>query len=409
MSYLNEKTSQKKKPKTVLVVEDNPETRELLNDILESMGHEMVGVGTSQEALTYLKEHQPNLLLLDYGLPDLTGRELIEILMENNQTIPPFIVFTGQRDEQIAVEMMKLGAKDYLIKDLNFFDLLPEVVNRVFQIIRNEKKLNKAEEELRLHSKILEHLCEGVYLVRASDNTIVYTNPKFEAMFGYEPGEMLGKHVSIVNAPTDQTPKETAKQIHKSLLEYGQWSGEVKNIKKDGTRFWSRATVSNFEHSKFGKVWVNVHQDITERKKAKQELHKSEETFRTIVENVPVLISSFNKKGECTIWNKEAEKQLGYTVEDFHNEKNSQELLYSTEEAGTMRRNIQNRGGGFQRFSSQSERWNHKNTGVGQLRSTQWTHRQYRYRCHKTVGTGRTTTAVTKTGGDGNIGWWNRS
>ncbi len=85
-------------------------------------------------------------------------------------------------------------------------------------------------------------------------------------MFGYDSGELIGKHVSIVNAPTEKTPEETAEEIIQSLKEKETWSGEVLNVKKDGTKFWCHANVSTFDHHEFGEVWISVHEDITEQK-----------------------------------------------------------------------------------------------------------------------------------------------
>ena len=81
---------------------------------------------------------------------------------------------------------------------------------------------------------------------------------------------MIGKEISIVNAPTDKTPKKTTKDIVNVLIKTGEWHGEVENIKKDGTCFWCYANVSLFEYSEYGKVILSVHSDITKRKRLKK-------------------------------------------------------------------------------------------------------------------------------------------
>lgn len=129
----------------------------------------------------------------------------------------------------------------------------------------------KAEEDLRLHSEIIANMSEGVYLIRRNDVVIVYANPKFEQMFGYGPGELVGKHASVVNAPTIKSAKETPEEIMEVVTKTGEWHGEVSNIKKDGTQFWCHANISVFDHSEFGKVLVAVHSDITRRKEAEIE------------------------------------------------------------------------------------------------------------------------------------------
>ena len=131
-----------------------------------------------------------------------------------------------------------------------------------------------AMEELRLYAAIISNMAEGVYLLSVDDCIIRYANPRFEQMFGYDPGEMDGKHVSILNASVDVSPKKRAKQILAVLEESGRWQGEVENIKKDGKRFWCYANVSSFEHARYGKVWISVHTDITARKVAEEQREK---------------------------------------------------------------------------------------------------------------------------------------
>jgi PAS domain S-box-containing protein len=130
----------------------------------------------------------------------------------------------------------------------------------------------QAEETLRLNSEILLNLSEGIYLVRVSDGTIIFTNPQFERMFGYEPGEMIGKHVSILNAPGEQSPEALAKAITEVIVRNGKWSGEVRNIRKDGEVFWSRAIVSAFDHPTHGSIMVAAHEDISEHKRMQDDI-----------------------------------------------------------------------------------------------------------------------------------------
>ncbi len=122
------------------------------------------------------------------------------------------------------------------------------------------------EDALKIQSEILQNMAEGSSLVRVSDGTIVFANPSFEKMFGYEKGELLGKHISNLNAPTDQSPEEIAKEIIEDLTKNKIWKGEVKNIRKDGSIFWSYATVSTFNHNLYGEVWATAQSDVTAKK-----------------------------------------------------------------------------------------------------------------------------------------------
>ncbi|HEB12662.1 MAG TPA: PAS domain S-box protein, partial [Actinobacteria bacterium] len=133
------------------------------------------------------------------------------------------------------------------------------------------------EQGLRLSELTLANMNEGVNLVKADTGTIVYTNPKFEQMFGYERDEMLGKNISVVNAPTDKSPEEVVRETKKALEKKNVWRGEVHNIRKDGTLFWSHATVSTFNHPDYGPVVAAIQEDITERKQAEGDIRRNSE------------------------------------------------------------------------------------------------------------------------------------
>ncbi|HEX8963290.1 MAG TPA: PAS domain S-box protein, partial [Rhodocyclaceae bacterium] len=133
-------------------------------------------------------------------------------------------------------------------------------------IVRDVTERKRTEAALRLHEQMTRKMQEGLTLVRAADGVIVFANPKMEAMFGYAPGELCGKEVSCVNAGTPAAARETAMRIIAALEEFGAWSGEVENRRKDGSIFWCKATVSPFEHPDHGKVWLAIHTDITEQK-----------------------------------------------------------------------------------------------------------------------------------------------
>ncbi|MEE8574436.1 MAG: PAS domain S-box protein, partial [Thermodesulfobacteriota bacterium] len=145
----------------------------------------------------------------------------------------------------------------------------------------------ESEDELKLQSKITTHMAEGVFLVRAADAKIVYANPMFENMFGYGKGELVGKDIAIVNAPTDKSPEETVKEIVTILDKEGHWSGEIKNIKKDGTHFWCHANISAFNHPEHGTVWIAIHTDITERKLLIDRIEESQQMLVSVLDTIP--------------------------------------------------------------------------------------------------------------------------
>ena len=199
---------------------------------------------------------------------DVIGKKVTEVIPGIKESDPDLISIYGKvalTGENTEFELYFEPLEQWL--DVSVYSPAKGYFVTVFENITERKK---AEESLRLQAEIIVNMSEGVYIIRASDGVIVYTNPKLEEVFGYGPGEMVGKHVSIVNAPTEKSPEETANEIIESINRTGGWQGEIQNIKKDGTLFWCYASVAVFDHPVYGEVWIVSHTDITERKQAEE-------------------------------------------------------------------------------------------------------------------------------------------
>ncbi len=201
--------------------------------------------------------------------------------------------------------------------------------------IQNISEHKRTEDQILLQSEILTRMSEAVYLIKKNDALIVYTNPKFEELFGYDHGEMIGKHVSIVNYPTELDPEEKAGEIIKSLDKEGIWRGEIQNIKKDGTPFWCFASVSTLKHSKYGEVIVSIHTDITERKLTQEEFKESAENLRLLLKHTVEAIYGLDTEGNCTFANPACFSFLGYENDDDLIGKNMHNLIHYKLEDGS--------------------------------------------------------------------------
>ena len=130
----------------------------------------------------------------------------------------------------------------------------------------------KTQATLELQSAIVANMSESVNLVQAKDGKLVYMNPNSEQVFGYSTGELIGKHVSILNASTDKKSAEvTANEIMAAIQDQGRWEGEILNIRKNGRKFWTLASVSLFNHPEHGPTLISVQSDISDRKQAELE------------------------------------------------------------------------------------------------------------------------------------------
>ncbi|MFP3868606.1 MAG: PAS domain S-box protein [Desulfobacteraceae bacterium] len=131
----------------------------------------------------------------------------------------------------------------------------------------------QAEEALRTQARILKSMAEGV-TVTDSRGIIIYTNPAFNAMFGYSPGELVGQHSNILNHYPPEENLIVVKEILRQVNSTGVWFGEFHNRKKDGTAFFTSARVSALTVGA-KKLFISVQEDITARKRAEQALRES--------------------------------------------------------------------------------------------------------------------------------------
>jgi two-component sensor histidine kinase len=134
----------------VLIVEDDPGIAELERERLEAVGCACDWAATGRAAREAIDDRRPDLMILDYSLPDMWADELLA-----SGGLPPFLIATGKGDEVTAVRLMRAGARDYVIKDSSFLDELPLVVDRVLRAIATERSL---EERLRENEALLREI-----------------------------------------------------------------------------------------------------------------------------------------------------------------------------------------------------------------------------------------------------------
>ena len=142
-------------PRTVVVVEDDEGVLRLILKQLSRESIRNVGFQDETEALAWIGENRsaPLLLVLDYRLRTMDGKQFLAELSARGIPVP-FLVVTGHGDERVAVELMKLGARDYIVKDARFLDLLPAAVSRTLSVLATEGRIDELEERLRQSQKM---------------------------------------------------------------------------------------------------------------------------------------------------------------------------------------------------------------------------------------------------------------
>jgi len=305
---------------SILIIEDDAGLLELISERIESCGYQTIPIQSAKKAIDWLKEHTAFLIILDYGLPDMNGKEFIAELKINEILVPPFMVCTGQGDERIAVDMMKLGARDYIIKDSMFLEMIPLVVSWAAKIIENENKLKLTEQALiesaQFNKQIITSVKEGIIVY---DRNLIYQvwNPFMENISGLPASEVIGKF------PTDLFPflikSGYLEKLRKTILE--------KNISKIELQFQFPVTGKSGWFSYLIAPMVNTVgevigaittvRDITEQLQAEELLKSSEEQYRTLFENIPIGIGVSDLTGKLIAFNDAMLKPGGYSRDDM--------------------------------------------------------------------------------------------
>jgi two-component system KDP operon response regulator KdpE len=104
-------------PVTALVIDDEPQIRRLLTISLAAVGYRVILANSGQEGLVLAAQHRPEVIVLDLGLPDLTGLEVLKRLREWTQT--PVLILTVQDAEADKIAALDAGADDYVTKPFN--------------------------------------------------------------------------------------------------------------------------------------------------------------------------------------------------------------------------------------------------------------------------------------------------
>jgi PAS domain S-box-containing protein len=319
----------------IIVVEDDVALNTLIQKTLQRNNYQTKGFYTGNETIEWLKDNNgPDiLLLLDYQLYEMSGEQVIKILRKDNIDIP-FVIITGHGDEKTAVEMMKLGAHDYMVKDSNFIDLLPTIVKQVINHLDIENKLyesqialKKSEEKYR---SIFENI-QDVYFEISLKGEILEISPSVENMLAL-------KKEDIILQPL--FPDKNEETVFLELLkDKGYISDYEIYLRKDnGQKLPASFTCKYlYDQNSQPKKIIGTIRNITERKQAEEVIRHSEERYRILAENSSDMISKHNWDRTYLYVSPACTKLLGYIPDELTG-RSAYQLIHP-EDVENIRRN----------------------------------------------------------------------
>jgi PAS domain S-box-containing protein len=309
-------------PRTILVVEDDDGLLKLIVKSLKKSGFNPIGVSTGAQAIEYVVSNRKIILLLDQQLPDMTGRDIINSLNIRNLSVP-FIVMTGQGDERLAVEMMKLGAEDYLVKDTDFLDILPGALDRLYKTIEIEQRLIAAEDALRQSELLLSESQKighiGSWKFDLANNKLIWSDEAFR-IFGIDPKVTEASYEVFLNLvhPDDRIAVDTA-YINSIKENKDSYEIEHRIILHQNNEIRFVLEKCNHQRNKKGIhiQSVGIVQDITESKKAEIALKKMEAMHSKMIANIGDVVVIVDANGLNKYNSPNIEKLFGWLPEDL--------------------------------------------------------------------------------------------
>lgn len=302
--------------RVIFVVEDEEGLSHLLQKNLRREGYHTEGASSGEAALAFVAANRNALMLLDYSLPDMSGRRVVEILTERQLSIP-FIIMTGHADVKVAVEMMKLGARDFVVKDAEFLSVLPAVVKRVVEQLEVAERLAEVESKLLKSEERYHDLIEfaNAGIIVAEGDVITDINKRAEELYGYEKDELIGQ------SPRLLTPEQYWAKHYEVLEEVAKYGRsktsmfEEEGIRKDGTFF--PLEISFSLTGKKNKTVIGVIRDLTERKKRENEIREAKEFLENLFQTSTDAIMVTDAGGYITMVNGAMEGMVGYGREEL--------------------------------------------------------------------------------------------
>src|SRR5919112_1280102 len=309
---------EKTKALRVLNLEDNPLETQLVHTTLKDGGIEceISRVQTRADFAAALESDEFDLILADYSLPAFDGLSALKVAQEIRPEAP-FILVSGAFGEERAIEALKSGATDYVLKQ-RMGRLVP-AVQRALRKAEERTKRKRAEEALQyqlgLTRTITDNAADSLFLWD-TEGRVTFMNPAAEETFGWRQEELLGEvlHDRMHHHHPDGRPYPMSECPLIKVFESGQTLRDHEDVffRRDGSAV--DVACSHAPIVVDGRITgaVLVVRDISERKQAQEALRESEECFKTTFEQAAVGIAHVALDGSWIRVNQKLCDILGY-------------------------------------------------------------------------------------------------
>ncbi len=302
----------------IICLEDNLKDAELIIEVLIEAGYQIDQdlTSTKNEFESLIRKNQYDIILSDFKLPGFDAFGALKLCKAICPDIP-FICVSGSIGEEIAIELLKQGAVDYILKDR--LARLPFAIKRALDEAKEKVIIKEVEKELteseQRYRTLYENAKIGLYRT-TPDGKILLANKTLIRMLGYQSFEEL----TLKDLNKDGFSSSYKRKIFIDRIEK---EGEVNDFEsewvcKDGTAIFVRESAQAIRDSD-GKIiyYDGIVENITERKSAEEALKKSKEKLKELFEDAPVGYHEIDELGNISAVNNTELKLLGYSLKEM--------------------------------------------------------------------------------------------
>jgi two-component system cell cycle sensor histidine kinase/response regulator CckA len=299
----------------VLLIEDNPGDARLIREMLveaKAARFDLECADRLSSGLERLAEGDIDVVLLDLGLPDSQGLDTLGKMLTEPPEVPIIVILTGLDDEALAVQAVRAGAQDYLVKGQVDSNLLVRSMRYAIGRKRAEEALRRSEEKFRY---VVENSQAGIFIVDDAYQ-FIYVNDELCRILGYSREEIIGQDFRTF-LDDDSRQLVADRYVRRQRGEEVPPRYEFNIVRQDGGKRQVEISSAVIKDSA-GNVWTMAQiLDITERKRAEELLRESEERFRQFFENEPEYCYMISSEGVILDVNRATLKALGYKKEEL--------------------------------------------------------------------------------------------
>src|SRR6185295_4426828 len=333
----------------ILMVEDVATDAELQLRELRRTGlaFESRLVDTEAAFRRELELFEPDIILSDFSLPHFSGLSALAIARELRPEIP-FIFVSGTIGEESAIDALKKGAIDYILKsNLKRFGTavkraITEARERQVRLLTEERAEQRARQAENSFSLFMRHLPASAF-TKDLEGRFVFVNQNFETLLGKSPGQLVGL------TTRDLYPAELVEPILANDREVIQTRQTLRSVEKvkigNEERYFLVSKFPILNEHKEVRMLGGISVDISDRVEAEQALALSEDRFRSIVETTEEWIWETDADLRTTYNNPAAKRISGYETDELNN-LTSRTLIYEPDQkefADVVERAVQNR------------------------------------------------------------------